>query len=136
MHLESPSILGSSLILFRLSFSITVVPCSAICLVTLLVAQALKDDAFEAGFESLEEIMTRPDTAALDTLPLHWKSGMADKHIVPLKYPVFSQIWHHSLHVAGLRDDNQRPYSLRVGDGGRLDGELIDLFGPILQRTY
>lgn len=59
----------------------------------------------------------------LNTLPLHWKGGLTKKSIIPLRCSVYLKIWHRVLYVAGLREQNQRPYSLRVGAGARLNGK-------------
>ncbi|CAJ2508640.1 Uu.00g136660.m01.CDS01 [Anthostomella pinea] len=89
-----------------------------------LLARAIADQAFKADFKSLADILERPNLGQVDSLPLSWAAGMEDKGIVPIHYPTYLDLWHRTLLVAGLRDDTQRPYSLRVGAGGRLSGSL------------
>ncbi|CAJ2506647.1 Uu.00g078330.m01.CDS01 [Anthostomella pinea] len=107
-----------------LSFCVTTIPCKPICLVSLLLARAIADQAFKADFKSLADILERPNLGQVDSLPLSWAAGMEDKEIVPIHYPTYLDLWHRTLLVAGLRHDTQRPYSLRVGAGGRLSGSL------------
>ncbi|CAJ2510239.1 Uu.00g061390.m01.CDS01 [Anthostomella pinea] len=75
-------------------------------------------------FKSLADILERPNLGQVDSLPLSWAAGMEDKEIIPIHYPTYLDPWHRTLLVAGLRDDTQRPYSLRVGAGGQLSGSL------------
>ncbi|KAI1340623.1 hypothetical protein F5Y15DRAFT_45409 [Xylariaceae sp. FL0016] len=107
-----------------LSFSVTAIPCKPICLVSLLVARAIADQAFQTEFSSIEELCARARLEHTDSLQLRWKPGMENKEIVPINYASYLDLWHRTLLVAGLRDDEQRPYSLRVGAGGRMSGSL------------
>ena len=110
----------------RLSFAITIVPCQTICLTSLIAARAIKDDAFEPSFESVEALLHRPtlEGEGVDFLPLKWKEEMLDRPVFPLDYNHFNRLWHRTLTVAGFRED-ARIYALRVGTGGRLDGKEI-----------
>lgn len=94
-------------------------------MVSLLVGRALADRAFETDFRSLDDILNRPRLDHADSLPLHWAKHIEDKAIVPICYATYLEIWGRTLTVAGLRDKSQRPYSLRVGAGGRLSGKLL-----------
>lgn len=70
--------------------------------------------------------MNRPHLDDLTgSLPLHWAKGMEDEPIIPIIYATYLEIWARTLTVAGLRDENQRPYSLRVGAGGRISGKVF-----------
>lgn len=109
-----------------LLFCITTIPCKPLCLVSLLVGRALADRAFETDFRSLDDILNRPRLDHADSLPLHWAKHIEDKAIVPICYATYLEIWGRTLTVAGLRDKSQRPYSLRVGAGGRLSGSLTE----------
>ncbi|RYP26341.1 hypothetical protein DL768_011750 [Monosporascus sp. mg162] len=92
----------------------------------LLLAGALAKRAFEAGFRSFDEVLYQPDLDTVDALPLRWAAGIEDEPVLPIVYHTYWRIWKRTLFVAGLRDDKQRPYSLRVGAGGRLSGSLTE----------
>ncbi|KAM3472693.1 hypothetical protein MY5147_005158 [Beauveria neobassiana] len=113
-----------SLIHGRLKFSITFVPCRQVCLLTALATRAIRDNAFKGGYTSIDQLLPEKPLDH-DYVPLHWKSSVLDAKIVPCSYRSFWKVWNRTLYVAGLRnDDNIRPYALRVGAGGRLDGSL------------
>ena len=59
----------------------------------------------------------------IDYTPLSWSEDMLEKEIIDLKYHTFWKIWNRCMLVAGLLD-KPRPYSMRVGAGGRLDGKI------------
>ncbi|KAM3497173.1 hypothetical protein MY10362_009466 [Beauveria mimosiformis] len=46
-----------------------------------------------------------------------------DKYIVPITYPAFLNMWNRVHFVAGTRE-KKRPYTMRVGTAGRLNGSL------------
>ena len=87
-----------------------------------MVAQALADDAFEAGYRSFHEVVHTSILGDVDLVELPWKPGFEARLIFPLKYPRFWEIWNQVTLVAGFQED-LRPCSLRVGAGGRLDGQ-------------
>ncbi|KAL7928806.1 hypothetical protein V8C35DRAFT_332508 [Trichoderma chlorosporum] len=99
-----------------LKFTIALVPCNQLCLLTFLVSRAIVDDAFHAGFTSPQQIICpKALDANVDYVPLRWKPEIMDKYI----------LWNRILFVSGVRGgDEMRPYSMRVGAGGRLDGSL------------
>ena len=96
-------------------------PSRLICLLSLILARAIKDDAFEASFKSAEELLDRPTLENVDYVKLNWKEDVKEKCIFPIKYGKFLDIWNRTSLVAGLRK-RLRPYSMRVGAGGRIDG--------------
>ncbi|KAH8655592.1 hypothetical protein BX600DRAFT_515367 [Xylariales sp. PMI_506] len=104
-------------------FSATLIPCPLLDYTGLIVSRALADDAFEIEFKSLEDILTRPEFGDVDYIPLNWKSSLGDKRIIPMKYTRYRELWDRTLLVACFRQ-HERPYSMRVGAGGRLDGAL------------
>ncbi|KAM7210532.1 Protein of unknown function (DUF3435) domain containing protein [Rhypophila decipiens] len=106
-----------------LSFYVRFVPCQAICLLTLILARALHDNAFETPFASFAEILQRPNLEDVDYISLKWKPEFEKKKIFPLTYHRYWELWTRTWFVAGSRN-NVRPYSMRVGAGGRLDGPL------------
>ncbi|OAQ59792.1 hypothetical protein VFPBJ_11588 [Purpureocillium lilacinum] len=107
--------------------SITTVPCRQLCLLTFWVSRALADNAFEAGFTASSQVFrAEPLEPGIDYVPLLWKADMKDKCIHSISYNTYWSIWNRALFVSGLRDeDAMRPYAMRVGGGGRLDGSLI-----------
>jgi hypothetical protein len=90
------------------------------CLTSILLARALHDQAFEMDFKSLDDILNRPDLGDVDYIPLRWKSGFGKKTILPIPYFKYRELWDRTLLVAGFRQ-HERPYSMGVGAGGRLD---------------
>ncbi|CAJ2503213.1 Uu.00g106070.m01.CDS01 [Anthostomella pinea] len=56
----------------RFSFCVTTIPYKPICLVSLLLAQAIANQAFKADFKSLADILERPNLGQIDSLPLSW----------------------------------------------------------------
>ncbi|KAF1973216.1 hypothetical protein BU23DRAFT_568519 [Bimuria novae-zelandiae CBS 107.79] len=112
-----------------ISFSMTLVPYSPVCLASIIAARAIKDDAFKVGFESVEALLSRPSLKSVDFLPLDWKEEMLDRPIFNLSNGTFYDLWHRTCLVSGLRED-PRFYTMRVGAGGRLDA-----FGPMAGRN-
>ncbi|KAI6612836.1 hypothetical protein MCOR14_011675, partial [Pyricularia oryzae] len=100
-----------------------------VCLSTLLLSQAIADDAFAASdsITSLEDL-ERPREAKYVKLP--WKKEMLDREIIQIDYATLLRLWKRLVDVAGCRDP-MRPYSMRIGAGGRLD----KAFKPA-QRNY
>lgn len=88
--------------------------------------RAIKDNAFEAGFTTCDEVLN-PGTLedGVNFVELRWKEEFMgdDKHILPMNYRRFLDLWNEVRMVSGSRSD-LRPYSVRVGAVGRLDGKL------------
>lgn len=96
-------------------------PCKILCLASLIVAQALADNAFEVPFDSMETLLSRPKLEEhVQYLPLKWRAEVMDDYIMPITYDQFVSIWNRTLFVTGVRD-MIRPYAVRVGAGGRID---------------
>ncbi|KAF2184554.1 hypothetical protein K469DRAFT_578956, partial [Zopfia rhizophila CBS 207.26] len=118
-----------------ISFSMTLVPYSTVCLASAIAARAIKDDAFEPSFKSAEALLSRPTLESVDLPPLKWKEDMQERPIFHLSDAKFYKLWHRTCLVAGLRVD-PRFYTMRVGCGGRLNGVLTDaLRNYILSNT-
>lgn len=109
-----------------ISFSMTLVPYSPVCLASLIAARAIKDDAFDPGFESVEALLSRPELEHVDFLPLKWKENKLDCPIFNLSSRTFYTLWHRTCLVSGVRV-NPRFYVMRVGAGARLDGTLHNI---------
>lgn len=105
----------------RISFSITLVPNRAFCLASLIITQAINDQAFIAGYNTVEEVFDKPNLETVDFIPLRWKPGMEDEEIFKISDSQLTDLFQRTLLVMGVRQ-NPRFYSLRVGCGARLDG--------------
>lgn len=106
----------------RIEFSIAFLPGRTFCLLSFLVARALADNAFEAGYQTLEELIEKPRLElGIDYLPLPFKDDILLRRIIPLGQEQLNNIWNRTIVVAGLRQ-SMKPYSLRVGAAGRLNG--------------
>ncbi|KAK4095806.1 hypothetical protein N658DRAFT_89913 [Parathielavia hyrcaniae] len=98
-------------------FTVFFVPCQLLCLVSLIATQAIADRAFDTPFESLDEILNRPNLEHTDALELHWRKDIMERKIFTISYNKYWESWNPLWQVAGNRDP-RRPYSLRVGAGG------------------
>ncbi|KAK7448730.1 hypothetical protein Landi51_06406 [Colletotrichum acutatum] len=99
--------------------SITIVPWPLLCIVSQVIVVALEKNAFETPFSSMGEILCRPIMEDVDYVPLRWKKDMEHQTLFEITYPAFYELWYQVLLVAGVREP-PRPYSMRVGAGGRL----------------
>ena len=107
----------------RIKFSITLVPNCSFCLCSKVLTRAIQDDAFETSFKSIDDILDRPNMNGVNFVPLKWKEKMKNNVIFDISYEMIRALWHRVLEVAGART-RRRTYSLRVGAGARLMGEL------------
>lgn len=106
----------------RVVFTITLVPCPIFCLVSLLVSRALAENLFEAGYQTIDELLNLPAMEkGVDFIPLPLKESAKAKRAIPLGQEKLNEIWNRVVQCSGVRQ-SMRPYSLRVGAGGRLDG--------------
>ncbi|KAH8909470.1 hypothetical protein BR93DRAFT_392943 [Coniochaeta sp. PMI_546] len=133
-----------------LSFNVALLPCQTLCLVSLVVIKALFDNAFE-DFDmsdngeplSFDTILQQPNMEGSDYVELKWKHSMMEKELFSLTYNRFWELWNLVLMVAGMRDAI-RPYSLRVGAGGRYHSLLssavgnyvLSHTGDVFQKSY
>ncbi|KAK3332649.1 hypothetical protein B0T19DRAFT_398396 [Cercophora scortea] len=72
-----------------------------LCLATLLIAQAISDDAFEPSFSSFEELLQRPNIERTNYLELAWKPKMRTQSIIPLAYHRYRELWNRTVLVSG-----------------------------------
>ncbi|KAL2139234.1 hypothetical protein VTI28DRAFT_5494 [Corynascus sepedonium] len=140
--MEDPRTKDSGYVNSTVTFTVFLVPCQMLCLVSQIVTRAIASNAFETSFNSLDEILNRPNLEHTDCLPIPWKEKMLDQEVFPINYHQYLSAWHRLWLVAGNRDI-QRPYSLRVGAGGKLDGNIhpltiiyfyrltLDILGPL-----
>ncbi|KAH7016381.1 uncharacterized protein B0I36DRAFT_388981, partial [Microdochium trichocladiopsis] len=108
----------------KIEFTITFVPGRTVCLLSQLASRAVADDAFEAGYQTLDDLLYLPQLeSGIYYLPLPLKNDVLDKPIIPLHQGKLNEIWNRTLLVSGLRQ-TMKPYSLRVGAANRLNGVL------------
>ncbi|KAK7425950.1 hypothetical protein QQZ08_007532 [Neonectria magnoliae] len=107
------------------TFISTTVPFKPICLLTYIVAVAIAKGAFAEDYTHAAQILYPGPLLEghNEYVPLKWKKEILEEPVLPLAYSQFNRLWHRTLLVAGLRDD-PRPYSMRVGAAGPLDGAL------------
>ena len=76
----------------------------------------------------MDELLDRPLLEpGIDYIPLPLKSNVLEKRVIPLGQEKLNEIWNRAVLVAGLRS-SLKPYSLRVGTAGRLNG-TYEIFG-------
>ncbi|KAF6827136.1 hypothetical protein CMUS01_09141 [Colletotrichum musicola] len=80
--------------------AVTTVPCRVVCLTRKIIARALSDDAFEAGFASYDELLRRPILENVGYVPLKWKAEFADR------------VWRQVQTALGMRE-HIRVHSIR-----------------------
>lgn len=109
-----------------------------LCLVTLLTARAIANNAFKAGYHSCKQVLRPgPLESGVDYVWLDWSDKVLKekKAIVLISYNKFLDVWNCVHFVVGSRE-RKRPYALRVGAGGWLDSRFIPtvirLFFPLL----
>ncbi|KAK1623312.1 hypothetical protein BDP81DRAFT_279256, partial [Colletotrichum phormii] len=107
--------------------SITVIPWPLLCIVSQVIVVALEKNALETPFSSMDEILCRPILEDVDYIPLRWKKDMENQTLFEITYPAFYDLWYQVLLVAGVREP-PRPYSMRVGAGGRLHNENAPIY--------
>ncbi|KAL7929993.1 hypothetical protein V8C35DRAFT_330759 [Trichoderma chlorosporum] len=110
----------------RLQFPMTLVPHKLLYLVTLFTIRAIADNAFKVGYRSCDQVLRPgPLEKGVNYIRLKWSDEVLKekKKIVPLSYRHFVGVWNRVYFVAGSRE-KKRPYALRVGAGGRLNGSL------------
>ncbi|KAK1975228.1 hypothetical protein LZ30DRAFT_638987 [Colletotrichum cereale] len=125
------------------NISITQVPWPLLCFANLVVIAALAKDAFDVPFSSLDEILRRPHLDNVQFVRLSWKESVLDDPVFDISYHTFYWIWYRVLLVMGVRDP-PRPYSTRVGAGGRLyralqshlSNHILDHGSDVHQASY
>lgn len=97
---------------------------SLFCIVSLVIARALADNAFDPPVDSLQTLLSRPVFDDRKRLKMKWKADMLNRPIWPISYNTYWRIWTQTTFVAGYPKPI-RPYSLRVGAGNRLNGKSV-----------
>jgi hypothetical protein len=117
------------LIYSRIEFHATFVPSGLFCLLSLLGTRALADDAFEGGYKTWDELLNKPKLEpGIDEIHLPLKSGIK-KRAIPLGQEQMGRIFKRVVQVSGIRKPI-KPYSMRVGAAGRINGIYIDISLP------
>lgn len=75
----------------------------------------------------MEELLADGKPLQGNNVKLAWRDSMLDESIIPICYNSYWRVWNRTMYVAGLRvEDGVRPYALRVGAGGKLDGTTYE----------
>jgi len=99
------------------------------------IALALRDNAFEAGYRSYEELLSIPNPGTSNFLPLRWKPDILEQAIFQVTSDVLGEGWTSLCIACGIRDI-PRLYATRVGAGARLDGKCpVSTPGPAPGRS-
>lgn len=101
----------------------TMMPTPLLDLTHLLAAQAIQQDAFEAGYSTVDEMMNRP-VLETNALVLAWKNGFLEKRICRLSVASFRRYFKRLCLVAGM-ESPPRPYFLRIGAGTNFEGKFL-----------
>lgn len=99
---------------------------SVLCIVSLVIARAFADNAFDIPVDSFQTLLSRPTFENKKRLRINWKEKMLTRPIWPISYNTYWRIWTQTTFVAGYTTPI-RPYSVRVGAGNRLNGKLISV---------
>lgn len=97
----------------RISFSITLVPNSAICVANLILIRVIDENVFEGEYKSIEEILERSNLETVDCVSLPWKESAKEKVAFPMDSTLFYRLWTLVFLALGARVI-PRPYSLRM----------------------
>ncbi|RMZ87306.1 hypothetical protein DV736_g5468, partial [Chaetothyriales sp. CBS 134916] len=129
----------------KIKFLVFFVPFPLVCLGRLVVAQAIQDNAFDAGFVHAEDFLTKPVLGDVDYIELKWKDEMLERPVFNLSYAQFNDIWHRACLVTDLRVE-PRLYAMRVGAGARPDKDplfsnalrnyILSHTGPVFDLQY
>ncbi|KAI3333971.1 hypothetical protein F4824DRAFT_512558 [Ustulina deusta] len=106
-----------------ISFSITLVPNCAFCFASLIITQAINNQAFIARYNTVKEVFDKPNLETVDFIPFRWKPGMENKEIFKISDSQLTDLFQQTLLVMGVRR-NPKFYSLCIGCGARLNGVL------------
>ena len=79
--------------------------------------------AFKAGYQSVNELLHRPNLEDVDCVPLEWRDEMLDLEIFPISYKPFWRTLRRVLLVAGFVT-LVPVYAFQVGALVEYDGSL------------
>ncbi|KAK3373504.1 hypothetical protein B0T24DRAFT_593692 [Lasiosphaeria ovina] len=87
---------------------IAFVPYLAACLASYISTRALSEDAFEAGYKSMDELLQRPILEHLK-----WRDEIKGRLLVAIDSRRFWEPWDRAIWVLGLRND-LRPFAAQL----------------------
>ncbi|KAJ5011151.1 hypothetical protein K4K57_006155 [Colletotrichum sp. SAR 10_99] len=117
---------------------VTMMPYRLICLTRKVIAQALSDDAFEAGFTTYDDLLERPILENVDYVPLKWKAEFSNKVMFPITRTSFWSLWRLAQQALGMRD-YLKFHSIRVGAGKKLHAFRNYILGnttAVYEKSY
>lgn len=112
------------------TYPITLMPTLLLDLTHLLAAKALQEDAFEAGYSSVEDMLNRPEVDDKSATHLRWKEELMGQRFCKMNCDIFRGHFKRLCIVSGLQDP-PRPYFMRVGAGANFEGKQACLEDPV-----
>lgn len=107
----------------KFHFTTTLLPYPLFCLTHIVAVIGIHFNAFEAGYQSVEDLLHKPNLENVDHVPLRWKQEFLKKEIFPMSYTAFWRTLRRVLLVAGF-NMLARIYAFRVGALATYDGVL------------
>lgn len=101
----------------------TLMPTPLLDLTHIIAAEAIRQDAFEAGYYTVDEMLSRPQLNSTGATVLQWKQGCLEQRICKMSCDTFRIHFKRLCLVAGL-EKPPRPYFLRISAGANFEGEL------------
>ncbi|KAL2260127.1 hypothetical protein VTK26DRAFT_5966 [Humicola hyalothermophila] len=71
------------------TFTVFMIPCQMLYLVTQIATAGIAANTFDPPFKSLDEVLQRPILEHTDCLQLYWKQDILDREIFPIGYYAF-----------------------------------------------
>ncbi|KAJ0123520.1 Mitosis inhibitor protein kinase mik1 [Diaporthe amygdali] len=72
-----------------------------LCIVTLVIARAIADNAFDPPVDSLQTLLSRPKFDNQKRLKIKWRHDILEQPIWPISYNTYWRIWTQTIFVAG-----------------------------------
>ena len=107
----------------KFQFTTTLLPYQLFCITHLVGVIGIHFNAFKAGYQSVDELLHKPNLEHVDYVPLEWHDDMLDQEVFPMSYTSFSRTLSRVLLVAGFQT-LARVYAFRVGALVEYDGSL------------
>ncbi|KAF2254145.1 hypothetical protein BU26DRAFT_134336 [Trematosphaeria pertusa] len=104
-------------------FTTTLLPYALFCLTHLVCAVGIYFEAFEADYQSIDEMLSTPNLETVDYVHLKWKKDKLEDPIFPMSYTSFWRTLRRVLLVAGF-NTLARIYAFRLGALMEYDGSL------------
>lgn len=107
----------------KFQFTTTLLHYPLFCLTHLVSVIGIHPKAFKAGYQSVDEVLHKPNLEDVNCVPLEWRDDILDKEIFPMSYTTFGRTLRHILLVAGFVT-LARVYAFRVGALMEYDNSL------------